>query len=106
FSSRRRHTRSDRDWSSDVCSSDVARKNRVLRALTPDAQPFNVDLGGGYLTGMVRVRPKADDPLAFDPDALTQAYFSYAEQMRPRSEELRVGKEGGAGWGRCHGEER
>src|SRR5206468_8579523 len=27
FSSRRRHTRSDRDWSSDVCSSD-------LRALT------------------------------------------------------------------------
>src|SRR5216683_6497604 len=25
FSSRRRHTRSDRDWSSDVCSSDLAR---------------------------------------------------------------------------------
>src|SRR2546421_2509253 len=23
FSSRRRHTRSDRDWSSDVCSSDL-----------------------------------------------------------------------------------
>src|SRR3989440_12093402 len=23
FSSRRRHTRSDRDWSSDVCSSDI-----------------------------------------------------------------------------------
>src|SRR2546421_8330877 len=28
FSSRRRHTRSDRDWSSDVCSSDLL--------LTPD----------------------------------------------------------------------
>src|SRR5206468_8170599 len=25
FSSRRRHTRSDRDWSSDVCSSDLTR---------------------------------------------------------------------------------
>src|SRR2546428_2935669 len=25
FSSRRRHTRSDRDWSSDVCSSDLVR---------------------------------------------------------------------------------
>src|SRR2546428_10871023 len=25
FSSRRRHTRSDRDWSSDVCSSDLFR---------------------------------------------------------------------------------
>src|SRR6266536_6138423 len=29
FSSRRRHTRSTRDWSSDVCSSDLV-------ALTPD----------------------------------------------------------------------
>src|SRR5207249_6973178 len=26
FSSRRRHTRSKRDWSSDVCSSDLSRK--------------------------------------------------------------------------------
>src|SRR5699024_12098223 len=26
FSSRRRHTRSKRDWSSDVCSSDLAKK--------------------------------------------------------------------------------
>src|SRR5690349_23095447 len=34
FSSRRRHTRSLRDWSSDVCSSDlgVAVKNADLRA--------------------------------------------------------------------------
>src|SRR5216683_5184681 len=35
FSSRRRHTRSDRDWSSDVCSSDllrpVARPRRHVR---------------------------------------------------------------------------
>src|SRR5699024_8265518 len=29
FSSRRRHTRSKRDWSSDVCSSDLTRKRRV-----------------------------------------------------------------------------
>src|SRR2546421_5671084 len=27
FSSRRRHTRSDRDWSSDVCSSDLSSAN-------------------------------------------------------------------------------
>src|SRR2546421_12888640 len=27
FSSRRRHTRSDRDWSSDVCSSDLQNRN-------------------------------------------------------------------------------
>src|SRR6266511_4886210 len=28
FSSRRRHTRFSRDWSSDVCSSDLARRLR------------------------------------------------------------------------------
>src|SRR5699024_11484916 len=27
FSGRRRHTRSKRDWSSDVCSSDLAKKS-------------------------------------------------------------------------------
>src|SRR2546421_4605940 len=30
FSSRRRHTRSDRDWSSDVCSSDLPATNAQL----------------------------------------------------------------------------
>src|SRR2546422_9330149 len=29
FSSRRRHTRCSRDWSSDVCSSDLGMKKRV-----------------------------------------------------------------------------
>src|SRR6266496_3807065 len=33
FSSRRRHTRSLRDWSSDVCSSDLLASGRVLVAL-------------------------------------------------------------------------
>src|SRR2546421_9596572 len=32
FSSRRRHTRSDRDWSSDVCSSDLVRQHVVAVA--------------------------------------------------------------------------
>src|SRR2546421_9828504 len=30
FSSRRRHTRSDRDWSSDVCSSDLRHSYREV----------------------------------------------------------------------------
>src|SRR2546430_13633297 len=33
FSSRRRHTRFDCDWSSDVCSSDLARPGRGDRVL-------------------------------------------------------------------------
>src|SRR5207248_4476128 len=35
FSSRRRHTRSYGDWSSDVCSSDLA---QYLRQVAPDAR--------------------------------------------------------------------
>src|SRR3989449_7583071 len=31
FSSRRRHTRCSRDWSSDVCSSDLAARSRAVR---------------------------------------------------------------------------
>src|SRR6266536_1713589 len=33
FSSRRRHTRSTRDWSSDVCSSDLSQGQRKRLAL-------------------------------------------------------------------------
>src|SRR6266536_5011345 len=32
FSSRRRHTRSTRDWSSDVCSSDLGHRQAALGA--------------------------------------------------------------------------
>src|SRR2546421_11029275 len=37
FSSRRRHTRSDRDWSSDVCSSDLLSSRRCRWAGGPGA---------------------------------------------------------------------
>src|SRR2546428_618569 len=46
FSSRRRHTRSDRDWSSDVCSSD-------LHLLRGGALPLR-DGGGGAVRGFRR----------------------------------------------------
>src|SRR5699024_933242 len=36
FSSRRRHTRSKRDWSSDVCSSDLIKYPNGKMALTPN----------------------------------------------------------------------
>src|SRR5690349_24254195 len=39
FSSRRRHTRSLRDWSSDVCSSDLAPAAGVPPALTKAPAP-------------------------------------------------------------------
>src|SRR5699024_11228329 len=48
FSSRRRHTRSKRDWSSDVCSSDLAEKNDI---------PFQYSTmaGGGTDSGSIHL---------------------------------------------------
>src|SRR5438067_3213194 len=37
FSSRRRHTRSKRDWSSDVCSSDLVYQNSTAFGFAPTA---------------------------------------------------------------------
>src|SRR5690606_40425385 len=67
FSSRRRHTRFSRDWSSDVCSSDLVLPNHV--PLTVWAKRFQ------------------------DAD---RAYWKKAAlntQLEQRSEERRVGKE-------------
>src|SRR5216683_3800914 len=44
FSSRRRHTRSDRDWSSDVCSSDLALPQSLWQTVRP---PRRAATGGG-----------------------------------------------------------
>src|SRR5690606_40147344 len=57
FSSRRRHTRFSRDWSSDVCSSDLARALGLaaamlaLLALVPGFPP-HVFLGIALVPGL------------------------------------------------------
>src|SRR5207245_3855161 len=81
FSSRRRHTRCYRDWSSDVCSSDLE-----LRAL--GAFRAYVTGAGPAVYGLFHHR-----------DAATRA------ESRIRSEERRVGKSGGRGGGRSMSEE-
>src|SRR5206468_7933643 len=47
FSSRRRHTRSDRDWSSDVCSSDLSVSARSATARPRRSSKGDVGGGGG-----------------------------------------------------------
>src|SRR3989449_6838321 len=46
FSSRRRHTRCSRDWSSDVCSSDLLSRNfggvRALHRLDLEVKPGEI----------------------------------------------------------------
>src|SRR5207249_5843601 len=46
FSGRRRHTRSKRDWSSDVCSSDLDITPGTATRLAFTQQPTNTVAGG------------------------------------------------------------
>src|SRR2546428_9949031 len=74
FSSRRRHTRSDRDWSSDVCSSDLTVTGRAY-----EGQPVTV---------VERIRR------AGGAGAAAGLVVGLALGLLLRSEERRVGKEG------------
>src|SRR5207247_5623512 len=62
FSSRRRHTRSTRDWSSDVCSSDLAGVVHVARGHAPGrraeavARPI-IGVGAGRAADGGRLEP-------------------------------------------------
>src|SRR5690606_39798463 len=85
FSSGRRHTRFSRDWSSDVCSSDLGQGVGALRI---EGEPQ----GAHALPGLAPRLP-ADGSgtvvVAVGPEG------GWAPRDRDRSEERRVGKEGG-----------
>src|SRR5205085_4869730 len=83
FSSRRRHTRFDCDWSSDVSSSDLGLSAGRKRAPRPRI-PRNY--GEGWSKRLWQLLPLALN-LAAGGHALRR------ELLRVRSEERRVGKE-------------
>src|SRR5438105_12033648 len=66
FSSRRRHTRSTRDWSSDVCSSDLtlveieARTREQARALGVQVSWTQTNHEGELVDAIQRLKGKAD----------------------------------------------
>src|SRR5205085_4882904 len=90
FSSRRRHTRFDCDWSSDVCSSDLdwARAQKYF-ATDEDLQAFSDDLKH------ILVHQKAafNSPVWFNCGFETHPQCSACFINSVRSEERRVGKE-------------
>src|SRR5206468_7483603 len=99
--SRRRHTRSDRDWSSDVCSSDLS-TNLLDWQLVPNALSLS--------NGVLRLHDPGNYPRRFYRVAEQTLWRIPAPQRlqtptrRPdgmliRSEERRVGKEGRSGGG-------
>src|SRR5207253_7115018 len=89
FSSRRRHTRWPRDWSSDVCSSDLGNAGTPTRT-----------------RGVARERGNAKRRAVADPTARLLVFsqlFACPDHgsVLPeieRSEERRVGKECRTGW--------
>src|SRR3712207_8841111 len=87
FSSRRRHTRYWRDWSSDVCSSDLAPRLQDWSTPAQFVRPFRLETEQGV----------AFSPLLHHgrrpPDRNTSSR---------RSEERRVGKECRSRWSPYH----
>src|SRR2546429_7456122 len=59
FSSRRRHTRCSRDWSSDVCSSDLncGQQLKWERVLNPILRDDGLDLGFHERAHLLQDRP-------------------------------------------------
>src|SRR3712207_1219016 len=93
FSSRRRHTRYWRDWSSDVCSSDLLAGLRRHR-LAHEAPVVPV----GDKADVLALRGVGDrePPVARDATHLLLAVLAQ------RSEERRVGKECRSRWSPYH----
>src|SRR2546421_6444597 len=93
FSSRRRHTRSDRDWSSDVCSSDLVQRLRRngFKAILPGIESW-YSLGNKSKTGKVEGLAKVEQ--VSDHVNMIMRHI--------RSEERRVGKECRSRWSPYH----
>src|SRR5204862_2472606 len=85
FSSRRRHTSSLRDWSSDVCSSDLGALLR-LRPVQSTGQ------GGTH-----RSQPEQSSVttvcISLGAPTMASTGQAWMHRVHPRSEERRVGKE-------------
>src|SRR5690606_40607228 len=96
FSSRSRHTIFSRDWSSDVCSSDLAARRGIYIGKDVVLMPSNVYIGGHQNDIL------ADISATPGGSGRYYAETALGEILRRvvRSEERRVGEEGGARWGR------
>src|SRR5690606_41048090 len=91
FSSRRRHTRFSRDWSSDVCSSDLLFLLCTVVASYSTAQ-----------THPEEIRLKDFRPVSIYKVPATKIEKARYPAIDIRSEERRVGKDCRCGWSTYH----
>src|SRR2546430_12228380 len=89
FSSRRRHTRFDCDWSSDVCSSDLS------------PFPYQQDPVAAFPAGLPLTKGGTQGG-GIQPDAQPATTVHYRFEIEQRSEERRVGKECRSRWSPYH----
>src|SRR2546430_9202239 len=94
FSSRRRHTRFDCDWSSDVCSSDLQNTRRRSPVRRDVGQSKTIKLF--LILQMTSKSPYGSVPLVCPTGSLT------FQVSNTRSEERRVGKECRSRWSPYH----
>src|SRR5206468_6980271 len=100
----RRHTRSDRDWSSDVCSSDLGLPHPSFlpsparRGRGDPAKPRGPMVGWEGLGEGASLTDAYDDAADARHAALREQFLIHPDVAR--SEERRVGKEGRAWWAR------
>src|SRR2546429_4956620 len=83
FSSRRRHTRCSRDWSSDVCSSDLSGS---------EEKTFNAE----------DTEKRESTKKSGEKSARAKPAVAVETVFMPRSEERRVGKECRSRWSPYH----
>src|SRR5206468_7942864 len=94
FSSRRRHTRSDRDWSSDVCSSDLGDELITKGALDMTTTSYIQRRSPTWRDLPIDLISRA--PIARWAPIPLRLIVGYGFMEHGRSEERRVGKECGA----------
>src|SRR5690606_39829383 len=93
--SRRRHTRFSRDWSSDVCSSDLTALSAIPEVDAVSASDVNMGMGRDHARSRTMIgfgfegRSILTDVIRVDYDYLSTMQIELLE----RSEERRVGKE-------------
>src|SRR5699024_11317344 len=96
--SRRRHTRSKRDWSSDVCSSDLGEQNMCgITGL--------IGLNGEKITEISEVRKMMNAIIHRGPDDSGMAAFRVESQASFLDDEIQSGDKIGRASCRERGEE-